>query len=80
MTTEPCEDCRQAALTVWHSFRANCPGCAARAVARGPNYRRARDAGKQDRRYRSELEQYGVTHGEVKAAAQADQLQREVRS
>ena len=72
-----CPDCTAAAQQDWHGFKAGCLGCAARAVARGPNYRRVRDAGRLDRQYRGELEQLGVTHEQVKAAAQADALGRE---
>ena len=53
---EPCKDCVQARLTAWHGFTHGCLGCVARAVARGPHYRRCRDAGMQDRSYRAELE------------------------
>lgn len=75
--TEPCADCVQATLGPWHGFRHHCEGCAARAVARGPNYRRARDSGSQHRVYRAELEAMGVTHHQVVAAAAADQFTNE---
>jgi len=74
MSTEPCADCTQATLTTWHGFTMGCKGCAARAVSRGPNFARARAEGKQDRRYRDELQLVDVTHGQVLEAAKADVL------
>lgn len=67
-----CQNCSKARAELWHGFTAGCPGCAARAVSRGPNFRRCRDAGRQDRRYRDELELVGVTHQQVIEAAAAD--------
>ncbi len=67
-----CPDCTQAAITEWDVFRGDCLGCRARGVARGPHYRRCRDAGAQDRAYRQMLQQFGLTHEQVRAAAQAD--------
>lgn len=75
-----CEDCDTAAKEPHHGFRANCKGCAARAVSRGPNWRRVRDAGMQDRRYRAELELLGVTHEAVREAAAADRLNQPERT
>jgi hypothetical protein len=74
MTT--CPDCTQAAARPWNGFRAGCPGCAARAAARSPHFRRVRDQGMQDRQYRALLEQFGLTHQQVKDAAAADLEQR----
>jgi tRNA(Ile2) C34 agmatinyltransferase TiaS len=74
--TEPCADCTQATLGPWHSFTANCPGCAARAVSRGPNFFRCRAQGKQDRLYREELQLVGVTHDQVLQAVQSDALRK----
>ena len=71
-----CQDCTLSASRSWHGFSAGCPGCAARAVSRGPNYRRCLAEGRQDRRYRDELALVGVTHERVKAAAAADFGQR----
>lgn len=74
-----CPDCAAAAREVWHVFRADCIGCRARAMARSPHFRRVRDAGAQDRPYRQMLQQFELTHEQVRAAAQADvQCQREV--
>ena len=74
-----CPDCTQSAARDWHGFTADCPGCAARAVARGPNYRESRVAGVQTSKYRAELDLLKVTHEEVKAAAKADALGKAAR-
>lgn len=71
-----CSDCTTAAAEVWHGFRMGCIGCAARAVSRGPNFRRCRDAGRQDRQYQGELRQLGVTHEQARNAYQADAINR----
>lgn len=71
-----CDACATASHEVSHDFRDGCKGCAARAVARGPNFARCRKEGRQDRRYRSELELLGVTHAEVLQAHAADALNR----
>lgn len=68
----PCEDCAMAAKRLWGGFMAGCKGCAARAAARSPHFRRVRDAGVQDRQYRGLLQMYGVTHEAVRAAAEVD--------
>ena len=67
-----CPDCTKSATEVWHGFHASCKGCAARAAARSPQFRNARFSGKQFRGYLALLDQYGVTHEEVKAAHAAD--------
>lgn len=67
-----CTDCLAAAKRAHHGFTANCRGCCARALARGPHFRRVREAGSLDRAYRLALEQFGLDHLEVRAAAQAD--------
>lgn len=72
-----CPDCTTAAQRMHHGFSAGCKGCAARAVSRGPNYRRARDSGRQDWKYRAELENLGVTHEQVREAARVDALGKE---
>ncbi len=69
-----CPDCQAAAERVHHGFRASCTGCAARSVARGPDFHRVRKAGKLDLQYRALLVQLQVNHAEVKAAAEADVL------
>jgi hypothetical protein len=71
-----CPACDAAHKHVSHLFHANCHGCAARAVARGRNFRKAQKDGIQDRWYRRELEQMGVTHDQVKAAHASDFINR----
>lgn len=67
-----CPDCATAARELHHGFTAKCPGCCARAAARSPHYARVKAAGTQDRQYRALLEQMGLSHDQVKAAAAAD--------
>lgn len=74
MSVLTCADCEAASKAPWHGFRNGCAGCAARAVARGFNFRRCRDAGTQDRAYRQELALLNVTHQQVIEAAQADHM------
>ncbi len=69
-----CPDCTAASERGHHGFRAECMGCCARAAARGPHYRRCRDAGVQDRAYRQMLEQFGLTHQQAQDAATSDAL------
>jgi hypothetical protein len=75
--SQACRECIAAAVRPWHGFASDCKGCAARAIARGPNYRQAQAGGRQDWKYRAELEALGVTHEQVKAAAAADALAKE---
>lgn len=67
-----CPNCTAAAQRSHWEFAAGCRGCIARGVARGPHFRRCRDVGALDRRYRQQLQEAGVTHDEVKSAATAD--------
>lgn len=67
-----CPDCTAAAMAPHFVFRKDCKGCEARAVARGPDFFRCRDAGKQDKEYRALLASVGLTHDEVVAAAETD--------
>lgn len=67
-----CKDCAASARELSHAFTNGCQGCVARAVARGPNFRRTQQSGLQDRQYRNELAQFNVTHEEVLAARAAD--------
>jgi hypothetical protein len=76
--SQTCPDCTAAAESAWHGFTHGCPGCAARAVSRGPNYRESHAAGKQTRKYRAELEMLGVSHQQVLEAAAADALGKEM--
>jgi hypothetical protein len=69
-----CADCQSALVGPHHGYTAGCGGCAARAVSRGPNYRRCLAAKAQDRKYRAELEAMNVTHEQVREAAQRDAL------
>ena len=67
-----CEACTIAAEKVSGLFAANCRGCCARAAARSPHFFRVKQAGSLDREYRRLLEQFKLTHDEVKAAYAAD--------
>lgn len=71
-----CPDCKAAAEREHHGFQANCRGCRARGAARSPHYRRARESGMQDRPYRALLQQFELTHEQVRAAAAADFMLR----
>jgi hypothetical protein len=72
MFATACPDCLAAAADRLHAgYRSGCKGCAARAVARGPDFHRCRTAGKQDRRYRDLLTAVGVTHEAVVKAYEA---------
>lgn len=70
-----CPDCVKATLGPWHGFAGGCKGCAARAVARGPNFASSRARGVMTRLYREELELLGVTHDEVREVAKADKVE-----
>lgn len=69
-----CPDCLSAAAKLWHGFSVDCPGCKARAIARGPNFRASQAAGRQSWQYRQELDNFGVSHEDVRKAATADAL------
>lgn len=70
-----CDNCTTSAQQEHHGFSAGCRGCCARAAARSPHFRRVRDQGHQDRHYRALLQQFDLTHDQVKAAAAADKLE-----
>lgn len=72
-----CIDCTTAAARPWHGFTGGCRGCCARAASRSPQFDTARRTGRVERPYRALLEQFGLTHDEVKAAAAADQHGKE---
>ena len=57
---------------MWGQFLAGCAGCAARGIARGPNYRRRMAIGYAEWGYRAELEAMKLTHEDVVRAAAAD--------
>jgi len=69
---EPCADCLAASQRLHVVYRTSCRGCLARMTARGLLYFKAREEGRQTKEYLSELRRIGVTHAEVKAAADAD--------
>jgi hypothetical protein len=69
-----CADCTAAAKRPHYGFAEGCSGCCARAAARGPHFYRVRKAGALDRQYRALLQQFGLTHESVKAAAASDAL------
>jgi hypothetical protein len=69
-----CEDCTKAAEGLHHGFTSTCRGCWARTVARSPDFARVRAAQWVDREYLALLARFGLTHNEVKAAAETDKL------
>jgi hypothetical protein len=64
-----CADCTQARAKPWHGYRADCPGCKARAAARSPEFHAAHKAGKLTRDYKAVLDGLGVSHDDAKAWA-----------
>ena len=72
-----CTECLSAAARPHHGFRANCRGCCARSLSRSPHFARVKAAGTLDRAYRGMLAQFGLEHASVKAAYEADALNRE---
>lgn len=75
-----CLDCAYAAEEDHWLFTGACKGCAARAAARSPQFFAVRKAGgksgPETRGYRALLDQYGVTHDQVREAAAADAFMR----
>lgn len=71
-----CEDCDTAAARLWHGMTATCRGCWARSVSRDHAFARVMAAGWLDRPYLDLCGRFGVTHNEVKKAAEADALHR----
>ena len=69
---QACPACTAAAAGPSYLFRSDCKGCAARAVARGPDFHRCRLAKTQDAKYRALLARAGVTHEAVVEASRAD--------
>lgn len=67
-----CSACERAATRVSHEFQAGCRGCCARSIGRSPQFAAARKAGIVDHQYRRLLDQFGLTHDQVKAAVAAD--------
>lgn len=76
MTLHACPACLAAAERPHHEFRADCRGCCARAAARSPHFRRVKLAGRLDRQYQSMLDQFDLTHIEVRQASEIDALQK----
>ena len=68
MTCQACTDARE---RLHHAFN-DCCGCRARAVARSQHFSRAFKERRQHRGYLQLIEQVGVTHEEVVAAARDD--------
>jgi hypothetical protein len=71
-----CPDCTAATQKLWHGFALDCPGCKARAISRGPNFRDAKASGRQGWKYRQELTAFAVEHQQVVAAAGHDAMNR----
>lgn len=71
-----CTDCITATQREWHGFTQGCRGCCARAASRSPQFAKARRDGSQDRAYRALLEQFGLTHEQVRDAAANDAVVR----
>lgn len=69
-----CIDCTKSAQRLWHGFHVGCRGCQARAIARGPHFSEARRTGRQTASYQALLQNFKLTHAEVKAAHSADAL------
>ena len=69
-----CPDCTEASARLWHVFQANCKGCQARALSRGPLFHAALKAGKRTKAYRDALTTADVTHDEVLAARKTDAI------
>jgi hypothetical protein len=70
-----CDNCTAAAEREHWEFSANCIGCRARAAARSPQFFDARKTGSQPRSYRA-LQQFALTHAQVRAAAKEDAFMR----
>lgn len=64
-----CQDCRLANQRLWHGYRSDCQGCAARMVSRSPQYFDSKKRGSQTHEYVGILSRLGVTHEAAKAAA-----------
>jgi predicted nucleic acid-binding Zn-ribbon protein len=71
-----CLNCSTAAERPHWEFMSGCMGCCARAAARSPQFHESRKAGQQTRGYRMLLEQFQLSHDDVKAAHAADAVNR----
>lgn len=71
-----CPACQAAHARTSHLFHNGCKGCAARAIARGRKFRKSQQEGYLTNWYRRELEQFGVTHAEVREEHARDAINR----
>lgn len=71
-----CPDCTRAAVESWHIFTLYCRGCAARTVSRGIDFHRVKKNDKLDAAYRTVLDRFGLSHKEVRAAWDADYVNK----
>lgn len=67
-----CPACTEASERSSGRFQMGCRGCIARGVSRYINFRESQQQGRLTHKYRLQLEQAGVSHEEVKAAAAGD--------
>lgn len=71
-----CQDCKRAAVEMWHAFTNSCRQCNALGFSRGQDFFRVRNEGRLDKDYQARLQALGLTHIEVKQAAAEDAMQR----
>ncbi len=71
-----CADCETASQQLWHGFMAQCPGCQARALSRGPEFAESAARRRQSSEYVAQLKRLGLTHEQVKAAHAADAINK----
>ncbi len=71
-TLGSCEQDEAAKKRAHWYFTAHCRGCCARAAARSHHFFDSRRAGGLTKGYRQLLEQFGLTHAEVRAAHEVD--------
>lgn len=71
-----CPECVTATERPYHGFAQGCIGCCARAVARSPQFAKARREGRQDRAYRALLAQFNLTHDRVLEQFKTDAIGR----
>lgn len=71
-TLASCEYDESARRSAHWYFTAHCRGCCARSAARSPHFFDSRKTERQTTGYRMLLQQFGLTHDEVKAAYAAD--------
>lgn len=71
-----CPDCTKSCTEPWYVTTLYCRGCTARVVSRGIDFDRVRKNNKVDAAYRDVLERCGLTHKEVRAAWDADYVNK----